>query len=172
MEMRLPSDVDVPMVDTSAPSESPSAVARLLEYSPGHHVALPPHTTMEVVEKPSVVAVPGAPYYAYGLMAWQDRWIPLIHLDSIVRAYVSIPLPPVPRYALVVAYQAAPGEPIEHGAIALPALPRFVSVSDQDACDLPGNSDVWPLLSISCFKTGEHVVPILATGRLFSTYHG
>ncbi|MDO5691446.1 MAG: chemotaxis protein CheW [Pseudomonadota bacterium] len=158
--------------DNTPQDTAPRATARLLEYAPGHYVALPPHATLEVVEQPTVVPVPGAPYYAHGLMAWQGTWIPLIHLESIVRAYVSVPLPPIPRYCLVTAYQAAPGAEIQHGAIALPRLPQFTTVTDNDACPLPTDSDVWPLLAMSCFHSGEHQIPIIDTGRLFTLYHG
>jgi chemotaxis signal transduction protein len=150
----------------------PGAPARLIEYSRGRFVALPPHTTLELLEHPQALAVPGAAYYAYGLLAWQGRQLPLIDLEALLLAYAGGQRAKAPRYALVVAYQRAPGAPVEHGAIAMADLPQTVTVSDDAMCELPNGSDMWPLLALSCFTFDGQVVPVVDTGRLFSSYHG
>ena len=61
---------------------------------------------------------------------------------------------------------------MRHGAIALPVLPGTVQVSDAAMCELPSESDLWPLVALSCFQIKGRAVPILDTGRLFSVYHG
>lgn len=147
-------------------------VARLIEYAPGCLIALPSHTTLELVEPPVLVPVPGAAYYAYGLLAWQGSLLPLLDLDRLLRADPRADLTSAPRYALVLAYQRAPRRPIEHGAIGLAALPRTVSVGDEARCELPADSDLWPLLALSCFRHEGRAVPILDTAKLFATYHG
>jgi chemotaxis signal transduction protein len=148
------------------------AAARLLEYAHHAYVALPPHTTLEIIEHPVVLAVPGAAYYAYGLLPWQGRHIPMIDFDAVQRAHQTAHRIAAPRYALVVAYQSAPHAPLEHGAIGLAGLPQVIHVEDRDWCDLPTDSDMWPLLALSCFRYEGSVVPILDTARLFMTYHG
>lgn len=146
-----------------------SAVARLLEYAAGRHVALPAHTTLELIETPKPVAVPGAPAHALGLMAWQGGWLPLLDLDALVHGTRP---GGAPRYALVVGWQGAPGEPVRHGAIATQALPQSVAVNDRDACGLPAGSPRWEALAIACFAREGQAVPVLDTGRLFSACHG
>ena len=89
-----------------------SAAARLIEYAHGAFIALPPHTTLEIIEHPVFLVVPGAANYAYGLMPWQGRHIPLIDLDAVQRAHESLHRTAAPRYALVVAYQSAPYAPL------------------------------------------------------------
>jgi hypothetical protein len=148
------------------------AAARLLEYARGAYIALPPHTTLEIIEHPVFLAVPGAAYYAYGLLPWQGRHIPMIDFDAVQRAHQSPHRIAAPRYALVVAYQSVPYAPLEHGAIGLAGLPQTIHVEDSEWCDLPTDGDMWPLLALSCFRHEGRAVPILDTARLFSTYHG
>ena len=156
----------------AAGAGGPRATARLIEYASNSYFVLPPHTTLEIIDHPAIVAVPGAAYYAYGLMKWQDQYIPMIDIDTLLRAHPDMPEITAPRYALVVAYQRAPGAPIEHGALGLTALPQTIEVGDEAWCDLPTNSDLWPLLSLSCVQYHGAIVPILDTAKLFMRQHG
>jgi hypothetical protein len=146
-------------------------VARLVEYTHGRRVALPPHTTLEVVEHPAVIQVPGAAYYGWGLLAWQGQWLPMIDLDAVLRAYPGEQHARAPRYALIVAYQRGDGHEVEHGAIGLASLPVTVQVEDSAACDLPEGSDLWPSIALSCFEFEGDTVPIVDTAKLFGAYH-
>lgn len=172
MDMELPLTAADAAPDALAVDAGPRAVARLIEYARGRQIALPPRTTLDLVEHPAVVAVPGAAYYAYGLLAWQGRRLPLLDLDALLRAHPGADRAVAPRYALVLAYQRVPRRPLEHGAIGLAALPKTVAVGDASRCELPADSDLWPLLALSCFRHEGHAVPILDTARLFATYHG
>jgi CheW-like domain len=152
-------------------ADAPTAAAQLLQYDRGCCVALPAHTTIELLDRPQVVRVPGAAYYCDGLTRWRDQWIPVIDLHALVNAYRKEHAPKT-RYLLIVAYQAAPRAPRSHGAIALPVTPGTVKVSDAAMCELPNTSDLWPLLALSCFEIKGLAVPILDTSRLFGMYHG
>jgi hypothetical protein len=147
------------------------SVARLVEYGSGHRVALPPHTTLEVVEHPVAVHLPGAAYYGWGLLSWQGQWLPMIDLDAVLRAYPGEQHAKAPRYALVVAFQRGAGHEIEHGAIGLASLPPAVEVYDRNSCDLPQGSDLWPTIALSCFEFEGAAVPIIDTAKLFGGYH-
>ncbi|MEO5670258.1 MAG: chemotaxis protein CheW [Ramlibacter sp.] len=148
------------------------AIARLVEFAPGRLVALPPHTTLEVVEHPKPVTVPGAAYYAAGLLTWQDTRVPLIDLNALLRAHPGAGVRRLPRYALIVAYQDSPGSPVQRGAIGIAQLPESVTTADDACCELPGDSDLWPLISLSCFLHEGKAVPVIDTGRLFGAFHG
>ena len=167
MDMQLPFTPDETGEVVAARRGSP---ARLIEYTHGRHVALPVHTTLELMALPALIEVPGAAYYARGLLKWQGRHLPVVDLYTLLRAYPN-DLPQRLRYALIVAYQTAPREPVRHGALALPALPQTVEVTDDDQCDLPDDSDLWPLLALSCFRYDGRAVPILDGGRLFGSSH-
>lgn len=153
-------------VDLAAAATELRAPARLLEYRPGRHVAFPPHTTVALVDSPAVVPVPGVPYYCVGLMAWQDRQLPLLDLNTLLRAYPDGEPAPT-GHVLVLAYQRAPNEAPDYGAVCARSLVEMVEVGDADACELPDDSDLWPWIALSCFEHRGERVPIVDTARLF-----
>jgi chemotaxis signal transduction protein len=146
--------------------------ALLADYARSRAVAFAPHATLELVERPVITPVPGAAYYAHGLLRWQARFVPVIDLHTLLRAHADAALKR-PRYALVLAWQRAAGAPLEHGAIGLTAPPRRLEVgTDTVACPLPNDSDLWPLIATSCLRDGEQLIPIIDTSRLFTSDHG
>ncbi len=145
------------------------APARLLEYKRGSFVAFPAHTTIALIDNPPVVEVPGAPYYCLGLIAWQGRRLPLLDLNVLLRAYPdSQAQAQAAGHVLVLAYQGAPGQPLEYGAVCARLLVRMVDVADRQACELPRDSDLWPWVSLSCFEHEGHAVPVVDTRSLFA----
>ena len=151
----------------------PRADARMVMYARGKLVAFAPHATQELIEHPQWMHVPGAAYYAYGLLHWQERYIPFIHLESVLLAYPAFDPAVMPPCALVLAYQNAPREPLQYGAIAVHDIPYSQAVSDADFSPLPSDSDMWEELAISCFRQQEgQIVPILDAAKIFSKYHG
>ncbi len=144
------------------------APARLLEFDHGRFVALPVHTTIELIERPAIVGVPGAPYYMPGTLRWQAQQIVLLDLCALLNAHPKAGAAPA-RHALVVAYQTAAGQPIRYAAIATASLPQTLQISDASQCALPQDSDLWPLIALSCFEHEGRRVPIIDTGRLFAT---
>lgn len=161
---------DVVAADVAAAC-GPQVAARLIEYAPGRHLALPPHTTYALLEHPAVVGVPGAAHYAYGLLAWQDTRLPLLDLNALLHAGSSAVRTAIPRYALVVAYQRVARGPLAFGAIGLNALPQTIEVGDTAQCELPGDSALWPQLALSCFEHEGKAIPIIDTTRLLSVCH-
>lgn len=147
-------------------AEQPRAPARLLEYRRGGFVAFPAHATVALLDNPVLTPVPGAPYYCPGLIAWQDGRLPLLDLHTLLRAYPDADAPPA-GHVLVLAYQSAPGRPLEYGAVCAPWLVRMIEVADSQQCDLPRDSDLWPWISLACFEHEGRAVPVLDTGRLF-----
>lgn len=162
------------VIASTAPESNPGpqVAARLIEYAPGRHIALPPHTTYALLEQPEVVAVPGAAHYAYGLLTWQDTRLPLLDINALVNANPGEGLPAAPRYALIVAYQGVPRGPIAYGAIGLDTFPQTIAVGDDAQCDLPADGPRWPLFALSCFRHEGQAVPILDSARLFAAHHG
>ncbi len=150
--------------DGSAPFTAP---ARLLEYRRGGFVAFAPHTTMALVEAPQLTPVPGAPYYCAGLIPWQDGQVPLLDLNALLLACPPSTAAPL-GHALVLAWQAAPGAPLEYGAVCARSLVQLIDVSDGQACELPSDSDLWPWIAIACFEHGGAPVPVVDTARLFA----
>jgi chemotaxis signal transduction protein len=164
LQMQAPAE-DLQLLPEPAPQETRTP-ARLLEYKRGAFVAFPAHTTVGLIECPPVIVVPGAPYYCRGLIAWQDRRLPLLDLGTLLRAYPEPNEPPI-GHVLVLAWQGAPGQPLDYGAVCARSLVRMIEVADSQQCDLPGDSDLWPWISLSCFEHEGHSVPVLDTARLF-----
>jgi chemotaxis signal transduction protein len=172
--------IDEPLVTISpspkvlqpqAPVAERVAFARLMAYEPGCWVALPTHTTIEVLDSPKMVEVPGAAYYCRALTNWRKQWLPVLDLQALVHAHAQDDAPP-PRHLLVVAYQLAAFERLRYGALYLPSFPETLEISDRAQCPMPTDSDLWPSIALSCFEHQGHAVPVLDTGRLFSCYHG
>lgn len=159
---------DTPDAAEAAPAAAElRAPARLLEYKWGSFVAFPAHTTIALLDDPPVVEVPGSPYYCRGLVGWQGRRLPLLDLNALLRAYPE-PEAPAPGHVLVLAYQEAPGRPLEYGAVCARLLVRMIEVADSQRCELPRDSDLWPWVSLSCFEHEGHAVPVLDTRCLFA----
>jgi hypothetical protein len=144
-------------------SDQVTASARIVRDRGNVQFALPPHTTLEIVEHPRAARVPAAPAHAIGLLEWQGRRIALIDAAALVG--VAGARTHAVRYALVLAFQCAAGAAIEHGAIALDELPETVDVDDASACDVPAE---WRALAISCFACEGTATPIIDTARLFA----
>lgn len=156
--------------DERAATDSSVVPAQLLNYRNEHCIALPMHTAIEVLDQPRLIDVPGAAYYCKQLVRWRDQWLALLDLDALLLAYEPERARKTLRYVLVVAYQPTPQGPVEYAALALPALPQTVAVSDAAQCELPLDSDLWPDLALSCFRHEGRAVPILDTARLFQAY--
>ena len=144
-----------------------TAPARIIEYTEGHRLALPLHTTLEIVEDPEIVPVPGAAPHAIGILLWQDNWIAVVDLARLLLPQEVIAGEDKPKYVLVLAYQRVPGQPLEYCAVVLPVLPATTFVDNDMFCDLPEDSPIWPQISLSCFSYQDQPTPIVDTGRLF-----
>ena len=143
-----------------------TAPARILEYAPGRYLALPIHTTLEIVEDPEILPVPGIASYGVGLLKWQESWIPVVDLARLLHG-TPTPDADKPKYVLSLAYQRIAGEALEYAAVVLPSLPETAFVDNDLFCDLPDDSPHWPSISLSCFTYKEKAAPIVDTGRLF-----
>ena len=125
------------------------------------------HAALEIIEQPTVLPVPGGPYYGLGMLRWQERWIPVLDLGALLNAYPK-PAAPVLKHALVIAYQTAARQPLQYAALATLSLAQTVQVGDAQQCELPKDSDLWPWISASCFTHDGATVPIVDTSRLFA----
>ena len=142
--------------------------ARLLAFAPGRFLALAPHATLELLEAPQPVAVPGGAAHALGLLAWQGQRIAMIDLAAVLGLASPAPEAPLPRYALVVAYQPTGAAAPAFGAIGLAALPRMEVLDDVEPCGLPLDGLPWSRVAISCMRCDGEAVPIVDTALLFA----
>lgn len=148
------------------------AQARVVVYSRGGYAAFSPNVTIEIIDHPLLLELPASAYYVRGMLQWHGRWIPVLDLHSMIMAYPKFERGSVPRFALVVSYADPKTAEPAFGALALPAMPQTISVTDADACPLPAQSDLWPYIAAACVRFRGAVIPIIDTDRLFGRYHG
>jgi chemotaxis signal transduction protein len=141
------------------------ASARLLAYSGEEAAAFPEHCTVALVEAPTVFAVPGAPSYCAGLMEWSGELVPLVDLNAFAQRR-GTEHGGIPTHVLVVAWQQAPGEALQYGAVYAPTLATAVRVSDDQQCD-PPHEHALTSVAAAFFDRDGHAVPIIDTRRLF-----
>lgn len=163
----LPQEREVASVQEAPKTSGRTAPARILEFAPGHRLALPLHTTLEIVEEPEIFPIPGSAPYGLGILPWQEGWIPVVDLARLLLRQDTPLEDGKIRYVLALAYQRVAGEPLEYCAVLLPNLPETAFVSDDMACKLPDDSPIWPQVSLSCFTYKGEPTPIVDTGRLF-----
>lgn len=150
------------------PSTQQQVQARLLQISDSQAIALNVNHALEVLEQPSFIAVPESMHYAYGLMQWQARWIPLIDMGCLIEK-TQVNREHNPKHALVVAYQDDTSG-LQFGAIATARLPSTITVTNQQQCSLPAETR-WQQLALSCIKINELPIPIVSISALFQKNH-
>lgn len=163
--------LEVNVANATVIDSRPQASARLIEYAPGWKIALPTHTTYGLIENPEFVVVPGAVDFAYGMITWQNARLPLLNIEILLHADMSILQADIPRYALIVAYQSRAKGPVEFGAIGLNILPQTIVVDDASQCSIPDECKVLQLLALSCFQHEGQAIAILDTAKIFSPHH-
>jgi chemotaxis signal transduction protein len=168
MDMHLPNGVEDLLSEDESIPQVPHATAYLLEYGQGRFAAFPAHTGVELIDQPSVVLVPGMPYFCLGLMAWQGRRIPLLDLDRLLTG-PGVHGNPSIGHVLVLAYQSAPGQALEYGAVLAPSLIRMIEVADSQQCAYAADIEGLQRFSLSCFEFEAQSIPVLDTARIFST---
>jgi chemotaxis signal transduction protein len=114
-----------------------------------------------------IMPLPLTPAYSLGVLAWREQMIPVIDIGRLL----SNPGAELPAMTgvMVLAYQQAPGEPIEHGAIVLRSAPRDITVNSDMSCPLPIASAAWKTLAIACFSDQGHEIPVLNAKQVFSS---
>jgi chemotaxis signal transduction protein len=106
--------------------------------------------------------VPRASAHAKSVYLWQQKLVPVIDLHRYVRGAEA----PRGQGMLGIVACAAEGDsrtPTRFGALKMIRPPERVQVSDNQACELPRESEsAWRSISASCFRHPLHgAVPIL-----------
>jgi chemotaxis signal transduction protein len=151
------------MIETS----QTSAPARMLAYSSEASAAFPEHCAVALIEAPTVFDVPGAPAHCAGLIEWAGDLVPLIDLKALAdgaRAGDG----GVPTHALVIAWQPAPREELQFGAVYAPELVAAIRVSDTQSRAAP-DGHALARVAAAFFESEGRVVPIVDALRLFGT---
>lgn len=121
---------------------------------------------VHLIEAPTLLDVPLSPPYCRQVLVWNENLLPAMDLAAWLR-----PGEPVQcRWPLagVFGYQTKPGAEPAYGALLLAGIPERARAADSQACALPKQPARWRTLAISCFKRGDHPIPILDLPHLFT----
>lgn len=143
---------------------SSTSRAWLFDVCDGQYVAAGARHVVEYLSAPTTVAVPLAPVHGAGLLYWRERYIPVIDLAPLFSANLEHPR----RQAVVIAYQNAPGEPLDYGALLIGAAPFEMEVDHDMGAELPATPAALRHVARACFRLDERLVPILDARRLFA----
>lgn len=138
------------------------ANAWLLDLGKGYNVAVGVRELLHLIDMPVLYDVPRTPACCSRAVFWQAHLLPV--MDLACRFHdASHEL----RFIGVVGYQQRKGESPQFGAVALAAPPVQITVSDEQACELPENMLARANLTVSCFEYGGNKVPVLNLYQLF-----
>jgi len=138
--------------------------AWVLDFGAGYKGSVATRELLHLIGVPSSFVVPSTPKYCHRVLFWQGNLLPLIDVASRLGGEAG-----EAPFVAVVGYQQKRGEYPQFGALQLASPPSQVSVSDEQACKLPPEFEVWNELAISCFEQEGIAVPILNLNRLFGT---
>lgn len=112
----------------------------------------------------SLIPVPKVPHFAPGVMVWRNQIIPV--LDLAMAAQPQLDHEPMTG-VMILAYQAAPGQPLQYGGLALRKSPQGVTVTSDMGAQAPIDTAPWTPVSLGWLNTGDAVLPILNMSQIF-----
>lgn len=146
-------------------SNSKTASARIIKISELQSVAISPIQTLELIESPELLKVPGAKRHFSGLLHWQEYWLPVIDLYSLLYGDVR-----EPKYALIVVYRDQASGTLQRGALLVDNIVNTENVTNQQFTALPNDSGIWRRIADSCVTIQNKATPILNLSKLFSIH--
>jgi chemotaxis signal transduction protein len=125
---------------------------------------------------PRLFIVPQTPEYCRQVMRWEDLLLPVMNLSARFGSNNEQPFADstteleFEMLVGIVAYRPdTSGNKIAHGALMLNRIPERVTVSDEQACDIPSGSRDWAAASLACFEHPVHgAMPILDLRYIFA----
>jgi chemotaxis signal transduction protein len=138
--------------------------AWVMDVGAAGHVAAGERHVAEYLVATDTVPLPRTRPHCAGVIYWRDQYIPVIDLAPLYEAHGGEP----GRRAVVLAYQNAPGEPLQYGALLIHAAPVEAWVSDDMAAEVPTVPMALRHISRASFYIDDRVVPILDVRLLFA----
>jgi chemotaxis signal transduction protein len=138
--------------------------AWILDLGKSYKAAVGGRELLHLIDVPTTFAVPCTPAYCHSVVHWQGRLLPVMDIATRLGGTEQ-----QAQFIAVVGYQQKRGEYPQFGALLLASPPLQASVSDEQACNLPQNTQGWSKLAISCFDYQGDAVPVLDLNRIFAT---
>lgn len=120
---------------------------------------------IHIVDNPELIYIPKAPSYCNHVVLWNSIVIPVLDLSAWLNDSTLV----YRRNLVAIAVYRDEKGVLKYGGLHLADTPTLVTVSNDDACNLPVSSSLWQKISISCFSNDEHApVPIIDIPKIFS----
>lgn len=140
----------------------PRMNAWVLDFGMGYRAAVGARELLHLIDIPTAFNVPCTPAYCHRVLFWQGKLLPLLDVACRLGGAAH-----EASFIAVVGYQHKRGEYPQFGALQIVSPPTQVAVSDEQACNLPDETQDWDELAISCFEHNGVAVPVLNLNRLF-----
>jgi chemotaxis signal transduction protein len=127
-------------------------------------LAVAQHEMIEYLTEARVQRVPLANAHCEHLAVWRDKLVPVLDFARLFIGGNGA----VRRALSIVAYQPRAQQPLAYLGIWTDTAPSRITVSDDQACELPPDwcEERLQNLALSCFAHEERTVPILNLANL------
>jgi len=141
--------------------------AWVLDFGRGLRAAVSFNEMSQVLLEPSLFVLPHTPRYCYQLYLRNNRFLPVIHIPTLLTA--SKEPPPETTYFLgLTVYQSKPYESLKYGCLHLDSLPFAIEITNTQSCTLPEDQPLWQMIAMSAFSYENQKIPVLDLTALFS----
>lgn len=140
------------------------STAWLLDFGEGRKAAVGERELLHLVPQAELFDVPLTPAHCAQVLSWQERLLPVWDLHVWLG---DSPEPSEAKLVAIIGYQPRSTTQPSFGALLLSEAPERILVGDEQFCELP-DGQPWPMIASSCFRHGEHAVPILDLAVMFS----
>jgi chemotaxis signal transduction protein len=137
-----------------------------LDLGAGLQAAVGDREMVHLVPSPELFDVPATPSHCRHVVIWKDEILPVVDLPAWLTGCTC-----QHQQSLIgiFAYQPRPGVSPRQGALLLNAIPRRLSVRDDQASALPDKPKRWREIAVSCFTTVNGVsIPIIDLTCVFT----
>lgn len=139
--------------------------AWLLNFGGGRCAALGLREVLHVAHSPQIASIPQTPPHCSQVLVMEERLLPAWD----VAAWLGTAAPGrATTLAAIVGYQESRRAPVQFGALLIAEPPVRITVSDEEACELPPAPTRWRAIAMSCVSHGNEPVPILDLRLMFS----
>ncbi len=142
------------------------STAWVLDFGADLRAAVSEREMLHLVSSPVLYEIPATPLHCRQVVIWNQEILPVVNLKAWLRGRRGNQ---APSLLGIFGYQDRPGTATRQGALALRAIPERVSVSDEQASDLPDTPRLWGKVALACFENeAGSRIPIIDLAKVFS----